>query len=326
MESKNNSTHKLVLSKEQIEEMMNFYEGYITYNTNSYTIARAKLQDATITFYKTYTVLFQGEKETIEYNYWAKKYNYPLDEIIDKSLSKYQNLSVIGCDEVGCGDYFGPIITCSTYVSSNMIEDLVKLGVKDSKLLTDEQIKTIGFQLIKMIPYSIMEIEPEKYNRLTNENSNMNFLKSYLHNKTILSILKKLTNVKYDAIIIDEFTPKEKYFEYLKNQDEVEKNITMITKGEKAHIAVAAASIIARLAFLKKLKAYNDEYDTLFLKGASKEVDRMAISFVKSNGWDTLSKVAKLKFANTERIREYFTNNPLPKAKQGSFKPINNDK
>ena len=56
-------------------------------------------------------------------------------------------------------------------------------------------------------------------------------------------------------------------------------------------------------------------YDMPILKGAGKEVDRSAISFVKSFGWKELFKVAKIKFANTERIKEYFKNNPLPKSR-----------
>lgn len=314
-----NTTHKIKATSTQLDQMLSHYQGYLTYNTSEYTIARAKLSHATITFYKTNVVLFQGEKESEEYNHWAKLFNLPLEEVTEHNTINYANLSAIGSDEVGTGDYFGPIVVCATYVNTKQLESLKRLGVKDSKLLTDKQIITLALKLSEILPYSIMFLEPKRLNSLSKAKSNFNFLKSYLHNKVIISILKKIKNVKCDAILIDEFTPKEKYFEYLENEENVIKNVTMITKGESAHLAIAAASILARYTFLREINKMNNEYSFNFLKGAGPEVDRTAISFVKAYGWDKLNDVAKLKFANTQRIKEYFINNPLPKSKQGSL-------
>lgn len=314
-----NTTHKIKATSQQLNQMLSHYQGYLTYNTSEYTIARAKLSHATITFYKTNVVLFQGEKEAEEYNYWAKLFGLPLEEVTNSNQINYFNLSCVGSDEVGTGDYFGPIVVCATYVNTEQVESLKRLGVKDSKLLTDKQIINLALKLSEILPYSIMFLEPKRLNNLSKAKSNFNFLKSYLHNKVIISILKKIKNVKCDAILIDEFTPKDKYFEYLENEDNVFKNVTMIPKGEKAHLAIAAASILARYTFLREINKMNNEYSFNFLKGAGPEVDRTAISFVKAYGWDTLSLVAKLKFANTQRIKDYFSNNPLPKSKQGSI-------
>lgn len=317
-----NTTHKIKATTEQLDVMLTYYQGYLTYNTSEYTIARAKLSHATITFYKTNVVLFQGEKESVEYNLWAEKFNLPVEETKEQETISYSHLSAIGSDEVGTGDYFGPIVVCATYVNSDQIETLKHLGVKDSKLLTDKQIIDLAMKLAEILPYSIMFLEPKRLNKLSKDKSNFNFLKSYLHNKVIISILNKVQNVKLDAILIDEFTPKDKYFEYLKNEQNVVKDVTMITKGESAHLAIAAASILARYTFLRELNKMSNEYSFTFLKGAGPEVDRVSISFVKAYGWDNLSNVAKLKFANTTRIKEYFVNNPLPKSKQGH---INDD-
>ncbi len=314
-----NTTHKIKATRTQLDQMLSHYQGYLTYNTSDYTIARAKLSNATITFYKTNVVLFQGEKEAIEYNHWAKLFNLPLEEETEHNQVNYANLSAVGSDEVGTGDYFGPIVVCATYVNTEQIDTLKKLGVKDSKLLTDTQIINLALKLAEMLPYSIMFLEPKRLNALSKAKSNFNYLKAYLHNKVIISILKKIKNVKCDAILIDEFTPKDKYFEYLKNEENVVQNVTMITKGESAHLAIAAASILARYTFLREINKMNNEYSFNFLKGAGPEVDRTAISFTKAYGWDRLSEVAKLKFANTERLKEYFINNPLPKSKQGTI-------
>ncbi|MCM1259505.1 MAG: ribonuclease HIII [Prevotella sp.] len=311
--------HKIKATSEQINTMLAYYQGYLTYNASDYIIARAKLPHATITFYKTNVVLFQGVNEIVEYNIWAKQFGLAIDQskkAIQKDLS---SLSAIGSDEVGTGDYFGPIVVCAAYVSSSMIEQLRLLGVKDSKLLTDKQMIPMALKLSQMIPYSIVYLDPERINLLSKKRNNLNFVKAYLHNKAINSILKKTTGVKCDAILIDEFTPQEKYFEYLSQEKDVIKNVTLIPNGEKAHMSVAAASILARVTFLRELSKLSKTYDFEFYKGAGPEVDKNAISFVKANGWDELRKIAKMKFSNTERIRQYFLNNPMPKSRQGSF-------
>lgn len=316
--NKINTTAKIKATQQQFDEMLDYYHSNLTYNNNPYVIARVKLAKTTITFYKTNVVLFQGEGTPEEYNLWADKYGLELQDVNNCETVDYSNVSAIGSDEVGTGDYYGPIVVCAAFVPDTLIPELRRLGVKDSKLLTDNQLIPIGLKISEMITYSVVLLEPKNINKLKGEHANFNFIKAYLHNKAICSLINKLDNdSKYEAIIVDEFTPKEKYFEYLATQEIVNHDITMIPKGEKAHIAVAAASIIARIAFLRQLKKYSTEYDMELLKGAGPEVDRNAISFVKTHGYDELANVAKLKFANTNRIKEYFINNPLPKNKQG---------
>lgn len=311
-----NKTHKIQATDEQINSIIEYYKGYLQLNTSEYIITRAKLANATITMYKTNTVLFQGPKATTEYNHWANEFGLETQNEIEGVSEDISSLSAIGTDEVGTGDYFGPIVVCAAYVPSDKIEALKHLGVKDSKLLTDKQMIPLGIKLAEMIPYSIMKLEPSKINALSKKYDNLNFVKAYLHNKAINSILKKLSNVKYDAILIDEFTPKEKYYEYLKDQEDLIKEVTLIPRGENAHVAIAAASVLARVAFLRELKNYSKNYDIELLKGAGREVDRNACQLVRNYGWDELPKVAKMKFANTDRIKEYFSANPLPKIRQ----------
>ena len=295
------------VTSDQMNSMLEYYANFLQYQENSHIIARARTENAVITFYSTNTVLFQGISELSEYSYWAEKWGLKTTKEKEEVKSLYENLSAIGSDEVGTGDYFGPIVVCSTFVSVNQIPQLKQLGVKDSKLLTDKAINEIAYKIKDLIPYSLLVLSPEKINALNQTNQdNFNFIKAFLHNCAINSILKKLDNVKYDAIIIDEFTPKEKYFQYLNNHPQVEKNITMVPNGEKAHIAVAAASILARAAFLQELKKMSRQWKVEFLKGASNMVDKQAIELVKKLGFKSLSKVAKMKFANTERVYDFF--------------------
>lgn len=310
MQNISNTTQKILATTAQINEMLEYYEGYLTYNTNNYMIARVKMATVTITIYRTNVVLFQGIDATKEYNFWAKRFNLEIIENTSSDIIDYNTLNAIGSDEVGTGDYFGPIVVCATFTTKETASKLRQLGVKDSKLLTDSQIIALSMQITKIIPYSIIILDPYKFNSLSPKHDNLNFVKAYLHNKAINSILKKLEDVKYDAILIDEFTPKDKYLDYLKNSQNVVTNITTIPHGENASLGIAAASILARVAFIRELRRLSHEYDIELLKGAGREVDRTAISFVKSFGFEGLKKVAKLKFANTERVKEYFEANP----------------
>ena len=319
IESQVNLTYKIKATEDQKMEMLEYYNGYLNYNASDYIIARAKLAAATITFYKTNVVLFQGIGASKEYSIWAKKYDLPISDTIEEYQEDYSTLSAIGSDEVGTGDYFGPIVVCATYVSSDKINQLKQMGVKDSKLLTDKQMIPLALKIKEIIPHSIIMIRPDRINKLNKTHSNINFLKAYLHNRVINSILKKVKNVKYDAILIDQFTPRKNYFDYLKDQKNVVKNVTLIPKGESVHIAIAAASVLARVAFIAEVKKLSNKYDIHLLKGAGREVDKTAISFVKSNGWDNLANVAKLKWANTKRIYQYFKENPLPPSRKGNF-------
>lgn len=305
-------SHTIKVSQEQLNIMLDYYSGYLIYNDSPHTIAKAKLEKSVITFYATNTVLFQGVDETNEYNIWANKFNMTQIKTKTPNYSVYENMTAIGCDEVGTGDYFGPIVVCSAFVRSDQISELKKLGVKDSKLLLDDAIIDIALKLRNIITYTILVLSPSKFNDLHKSNSdNLNFIKACLHNKSINSILKKLENVKYDAILIDEFTPKEKYLEYLKKVPEVNDSVILVPKGEKVHISIAAASILARAAFLKEMKELSKTVKVDLLKGASSSVDRQAVGLIKSYGFNVLHDIAKLKFANTEKIKKYVKDNNI---------------
>lgn len=297
---------------EQIKEMLEHYKGYLVSNNSVSTIGRARLENVVITFYATNTVLFQGIDENTEYNVWAEKYGLDKAQTEESDYSMYENLSIIGCDEVGTGDYFGPVVVCSAFVRSDQITELKRLGVKDSKLLMDDIIIDLALKLRTMITYSILVLPPEKFNALhKTENDNLNFIKACLHNNAINSILKKIENVKYDAIIIDEFTPVEKYYHYLRKVPVVTQGVKLIPRGEKVHVAVAAASILARAAFLKEMKELSKLVNVDLLKGASSSVDRQAVSIIKSYGYPILDKVAKKKYANTQKVVDYMKTNNI---------------
>ena len=222
-----------------------------------------------------------------------------------KKNSKVYYANTIGSDEVGTGDFFGPIVVTASYVTKDNIPFLENLGVKDSKKLTDEQILKITPQIIKKIPYYTMTLSNKEYNE-KRENYNMNAMKAILHNKALLEMTKKYPN--YDYIVVDQFAEKYVYYNYLKQTPNIQRNITFITKAEDQCLSVACSAIISRYIFIKEFDKLSKKYNQTLPKGAGKIVDEIGAQIVKKYGEDILNDIAKTNFKNTERIKELAKN------------------
>ena len=135
----NNTTISLSLDEEKINKMKEFYKENIYPNKNEFVSTLIKLDNVTITIYTSNKVVFQGKEAEYESSLWGE-----VHEMIWKCKKEH-----IGSDEVGTGDYFGPICVCASYVTKDDIDWLNSLGVNDSKTLTDERIIKIAPELIK---------------------------------------------------------------------------------------------------------------------------------------------------------------------------------
>ncbi|MCL1990324.1 MAG: ribonuclease HIII [Defluviitaleaceae bacterium] len=216
-----------------------------------------------------------------------------------------KHLSAIGSDEVGVGDYLAPLVVTSVYVEAHQIEALHALGVKDSKSMTDKRICEIASHIKEMLPHKTVVFENKYYNAMIDKGLNAHVVKSFLHNKTLSELTRHLP--EYPAyLIVDEFASKENHFKYLnqlpKKPDILEKNVYFVKKGESVHIAVAAASILARAAFVTYMKQLSQQLDMDILKGASAKVDTCARNLVKKHGEAFFKDLCKWHFANTKRV------------------------
>ena len=282
------------------EKMIKYYEDKKREKTPPYAIFQAQEEDTIITLYESGKAMFQGLSADVDANMWgAVIENDKKDD--KKSYEKYYYSSSIGSDEVGTGDYFGPIVVTASFVKKNDIPFLEKLGVCDSKKLDDEKIKKITPEIIKKIKYKSIILTNEEYNEKYSKENNMNKIKAIMHNKALSSIKNEITD-KYDYIIIDEFARETRYYEYLKDSSDIVKNITFITKAEDKNLAVACSSIISRYIFLKEFDKLSDTYKVPLPKGSGKNVDSIGEELVEKYGREVLEKVAKKNFSNTSRI------------------------
>jgi len=212
-------------------------------------------------------------------------------------------LPIIGTDESGKGDYFGPLVSAAVYVDERSAKNLIEYGIKDSKKLSDSKNLELAQEVAKICKgrFAIIEISPEKYNDLyeqfKKEKKNLNTLLAWGHAKAIEEILSK---VDCKVAIADQFADESFILGKLQEKGKKLKLIQM-HKAEQ-NMAVAAASILARARFLEKLSKLSNEYKIDLPKGASQTVIENAKKVVDMYGKETLRKVAKLHFKTTTAV------------------------
>lgn len=294
------------------EKLIDYFKDKRRSKTPPYAIFQADEADTVVTLYESGKVVFQGVSADIDANYWKETEKILTGNIIEDDKKKekkddddkndYYFINSVGSDEVGTGDYFGPIVVCASYVNKENISFLEDLGVRDSKKLNDDKILKIGKILIDKIPHYSYILSNKEYNDYQEKGYNMNKIKSILHNRCILNLLKK-DNFMIDKVIIDQFTPKYNYFNYLKDINEnIYRNITFTVRAEDKCLSVACSSIISRYLFLKEIDRMSKELGINLVLGASNKVDEVGKSIVSKYGKDILYKYAKLNFKNTEKI------------------------
>lgn len=296
----------------EIAEMKTYYQTYLSDKLPPGSVFAAKTPTCSITAYKSGKVLFQGGGCEAEAAKWGNSTLSAAPEKKNSSMNAYlpdqfETLSVVGSDEVGTGDFFGPITVVAAYVRKEQIPLLKELGVKDSKNLKDEQIISIAKQIKDIVPHSLLTLHNEKYNKLQGTGMSQGKMKALLHNKAIGHVLAKIAPEQPDAILIDQFAKKEIYYQYLKNEKIIHRNnVFFSTKAEGVHLAVAAASILARYAFVRHFENLSKEAGFTLTKGAGAKVDEAAARLIHEKGKDAMPAFVKLHFANMEKAMSIY--------------------
>lgn len=304
------------------EKMIDYYADKKRDKTPPYAIFQAEEGGTIITLYESLKVMFQGISADVDANMWRdmeahlnngklpeeskKKEKEKKDEKeLYEERKKYYYINSVGSDEVGTGDYFGPIVVTASYVSKNDIEFLEELGVRDSKKLTDQKILEVVPKIIKKIPYETVIYTNEEYNN--HPEYNMNKIKAILHNKALLGLMKK-DNYNYDKVVVDQFCFPRNYFGYLKESNNVFRKITFTTKAEDKCLSVACGSLISRYIFIKEMEKISKKLGKTVPKGAGEKVDNFGKEIAKTHGKDILKSIAKLNFKNTDKILKELKN------------------
>ena len=291
------------VNDETKQKMIEYYKDKLRDKVIPYVVFQAQEEDTVITLYESGKCMFQGTSADVDAAMWGTILDNTKEkkEEQKKADQKYYNCSAVGSDEVGTGDYFGPIVVTACYVPKEEISFLEGLGVGDSKKIDDAKILKIAPEIAKKIKYRSVILSNKEYNEKYTKDVNMNKIKAIMHNKVLYQLMQE-EKPNIDYIIVDEFAREARYYEYLSGINTIQRNITFMTKAEDKNLAVACGSIISRYLFLKEFDKICDEIHIPLPKGAGKDVDSIGEEVVEKYGKDKLKEIAKFNFKNTDRI------------------------
>lgn len=297
-----NVVHKL--TKQQIDQLMSKIS-FDTTNVSQGMKAKTKYKNTSISVYNSNKVMFQGkDAESIASqllpNVVPAKKNSGKSSISQQTI-QYNRYNCIGSDEAGSGDYFGPLTVCAAYVSKKNVQILKTLGVDDSKRLTDAKIVELAEQLVTFIPHSLLTMNNDKYNEKQKAGWSQVKMKAVLHNEAIKNVTQKIDTEALDYIVIDQFAEPGVYKRYALSELPFSSKTKFETKGESKSIAIAAASIISRYAFVKHMDNLSRSAKMEVPKGASNKVDLTAAKLIERKGIAYLDSISKKHFANRQK-------------------------
>ena len=295
----------LILEREQIQQLIEQYTTYKVDRKAPGVVFAAKLSDVAITVYKSNKVMFQGsgaQREAAHFDTTPANKSLPNKVKGDTLPPNFHSLSIIGSDETGTGDYFGPVTVVAVYVPKEKIALIQELGAKDSKQMNDKIIREIAPHIMAACTYSLLILRNPRYNEIQAKGYSQGKIKAMLHNQALFNVLEKISPEKPEYILVDQFAERNIYYNHIKSQKKiVRENVLFSTKAEQLHIAVAAASIIARYAFLLEMDKISEEIGFEIPKGAGSKVDEVAARVIKRFGKEKLQSITKWHFANTSK-------------------------
>ena len=204
----------------------------------------------------------------------------------------------IGSDESGKGDYFGPLVTAAVAVTAEQVAVLATLGVQDSKHLTDARVSALAADIAPAFPHEVVTIMPPRYNELWESMGSVNRVLAWAHARAIEEVASRVPGAT--AAVADQFGDEALIRDALFKRGR-ELRLEQMPRAERDP-AVAAASILARAEFLRRLDRLGREYGARLPKGASAAVEAAARALVSKHSPDILSRVAKRHFKTTQRV------------------------
>ena len=264
---------------------------------------------------KTNIVFYESGKLVVQGKGTAEFVEFVLEpEILKQAKLGYETIlnpellrPRIGVDESGKGDFFGPLCIAGVYVNEKVINAWKEAGIRDSKnISSDKKISDLA-ELIRQTPgcgVDLVVVGNEAYNRLYAKMKSVNILLAWGHARVIENLMGKRYQMDPPPVkaISDQFAASKSVIEKALMKQGKEIQLVQRHRAEE-DIAVAAASILARDAFVKGLAKLEKDYARKLPKGASAAVDAAAKKIVHERGADELAKISKLHFRTALRAQ-----------------------
>lgn len=298
------TSHTTPLTPEQGARLRSILEdrGYV-FKEAPYTHFSCQGERISVSYFTSGKLVIQGKgteefiKFTLEPDVLGQaKLGY--ETVVDPSLA----IPRIGVDESGKGDLFGPLCAAAVYANEEIVKQWLAGGVRDSKQISSAaKIEELS-EMIRQTPGAAVSVVPignPAYNRLYAKIGNLNKLLAWAHGRAIEDLLEQNPDLdpRPVRIVVDQFARDPRVVQRALMPKGRELELIQRTKAE-ADPVVAAASIVARDEFVRRLKSLEKHYGVKLPKGASGQVNKAVLEFIRVHGEDKMGEVAKLHFSN----------------------------
>lgn len=290
----------IVVNDNTIEKMKKYYDSQMVPINDGHYLFKAEPIGCIIEADEDNNVTFSGQNALREAQHWCKSVE----------TKTYHNISIdniypyhhIGSSETGSADYLGPICFVSCYVTEEDIPFLNSLNIKDTSTLTNQEIVDLAKQMKDCLSYSLLILDNSHYNKMVQDSLNLANIKARLFNQATVNVMQKVKH-NVDVKVINQFVSSKTYFNYLKNEVIVVKDLMFETNAEKKYMAVLAADILSKYAYLQYYANMTKSLKINLCRGTGTTADIIAVKIATKYGEKILPKVAKLNFTNTKRVK-----------------------
>jgi len=274
-------------------------------STPPHTFFSAKKKGVSCSFYLSGKLTVQGKEMGAFIEFYLEPmilhtFTYTHKQVVEISSTSHPPSTAtprIGIDESGKGDFFGPLCVAGVYADAAALAFLKQIGVRDSKTLTPVTILKLAAQIRQHCTHQIVKINPSKYNELIVQFGNLNKLLAWGHATAIEQLAEK-TGCK--RVIVDQFADERVVLTALKRK-KLDLDVEQRHRAEEDDV-VAAASILARAAFVDGIELLEKKYKMKLPKGASKQTIEAGRKFVQIYGRENLGEIGKLHFKTLDSI------------------------
>ena len=298
---------KIKVSAAKAQEIADFYGAeIITDAKRPYDLFQVVTPDKVqVKGYRTknpnvFTIVFSGgQKAVLE----AQIFVADPAAIVTSSQAQFADVGEqIGSDEVGVGDFFGPMVATAVYFQPDQLELLNTLNVRDSKKLTDAHMMEIGPKLMEKFESVTIGYTPDKLSDLVAKGISTHRALVKLHNHAHMLLKKKYGLSDDITVFVDQFEPAPIYRRYAGDQL-IANPIIFSTKGESHYPSVAIASVIARYRFLLYWDRMEKDLGMTISKGATRDADRSFQESIARNGLEKTLHYVKRFFRNASKYQ-----------------------
>ncbi len=216
----------------------------------------------------------------------------------------YYPLSHIGCDETGSGDFFGPLCVVACYIDERDYDWLMSLNIRDPKLMTPQEVIDIAREIKDRLVYSLLILDNSHYNQMAAAGHNLANIKAKLYNQAVTNVMQKVA-MKIDKKVVNQFVSPKTYYNYLKNEVIVVKDLSFEQKGEEQYLAIMCSSILSKYAFYQYFNNMSRSLKMKLPRGnTSSVVDHVAVTIAQKYGKKMLLKVTKTNMTNYKGIKD----------------------